>query len=258
MRQLGVDLLQHARRVPSLSLGRTLNATEIALALQELQHPPSWVALFLRAYGLLSQRHPELRRVLIPWPWQHVYEHPHSVCLVPIEREYFGESVALPAKIRAPETLSLEAIDSELRKYREGLIWEVPSYRQILRLGHLPGFVRRLALWQGLRLSGYRRVRRFGTFVLSSLGSPGAEPFHPLSPWTTHVTYGPIAANGELAVHLVYDSRVLDGRCVAHCLMDLEQILHEDILPELRALPDVASRSSGPAARRQTEVKKPR
>jgi hypothetical protein len=253
-----MELLHHARRVPSLCLARTLNVAEVALALQEAQQPPSWTALFIRAYGRLSRLHPELRRALIPWPWQHFYEHPHSVCLVPVEREWLGERIVLPARFRSPEDMSLEEADSLLRHYREGPVWDIRPYRQVLRLAHLPWLLRRFSVWQSLYLSGYKRAKRFGTFALSSLGDQGAEQLHPLSPLTTHFTLGPIAADGELVAQILYDHRVLDSRCVARCLMDLEQILHEDILQELRALPVVPSRSAGVAARRRTEVKKPR
>ena len=257
-RKAALELLRHAGRVPSLAMARTLNVAEIALARQEGESPPSWQAVFLRAYGLLSRLHPELRRALIQWPRQRLYEHPCSVCLLPIERDCLGESAALPATIREPENLSLDAIDRRIEHYREAPLWEVLPCRQMLRLGRLPGLLRRFHAWRSLHVSGCRRAERFGTFVLSSLGPQGVEQFHPLSPLTTHFTFGPVAANGELTAQIVYDPRVLDGRCATHRLMDLEQVLHEDILPELRALPAAASPSAGPAARRRTEVNKPR
>jgi hypothetical protein len=253
-----MELLRHAGRVPTLAVARTLNVAEIALARQEVEEAPSWLAVFLRAYGLLSRLHPELRRTLAPWPRQRLYEHPCSVCLLPIERDCQGEPVALPAPFREPENLSLDAIDRLIHHYREAPVWEIRPYRQMLRLGRLPGLLRRFHVWQLLHLSGSRRAERFGTFVLSSLGHQGVEQFHPLSPLTTHFTFGPVAANGELTAQMVYDPRVLDGRCAILFLTDLEQILHEDVLPELRALPAAASRSPGAAARRRTELKKPR
>jgi len=53
---------------------------------------------------------------------------------------------------------------------------------------------------------------------------------------TTYCTYGPISDAGEVFVKVIYDHRVMDGRCVARCLEDLEDVLHTEILAELRSL----------------------
>jgi hypothetical protein len=195
---------------------------------------PSWTAIFLRAYAVVAQRHPELRRALIPWPYSHFYEHPFSEAAILIERDWQGEQVVLGAKIRAPEDKTLAEIDAELRYLRAAPVREVSSFRQLLRIGRLPGFLRRFTFWHSLYRSGYKRAKRFGTFMMSSLGNLGVEQHHPLTPLTTYFTYGPIAASGEVTVKIIYDHRVLDGRTVARCLMDLEDVLDGVIGKELR------------------------
>src|SRR5262249_14508711 len=102
-RKLVLELMHHARKVPSLPLSRVVNVGNLA-AVRRDGFRPSWTAIFMRAYALVAQRHPELRRALIPWPWQHFYEHPISEAAVLIEREWQGEQVVLGAKIREPES----------------------------------------------------------------------------------------------------------------------------------------------------------
>src|SRR5262249_12829799 len=110
------------------------------------------------------------------------------------------------------------------------------EFRQWLRLGRMPGFLRSILFWIGLNGSGFRRAKRFGTFAISSLGNLGIEQYHPISPLTTYLTFGPIAPTGDVTVKIIYDHRVMDGRCVARCLNDLEEVLNTHMLEELKKM----------------------
>jgi hypothetical protein len=233
---MAIEFLRHAKRVPSLPLAKSLNVAAVAEARAGTVPAPSWMAVFMKAYGLVARSHPELRRALIPWPWPHLYEHPISECGILVEREWQGETVVLGAKVREPEAIDLTVLDGYLRRFKEAPVESISAYRQILRLGRLPGLLRRFTLWHSLYLSGYTRAKRFGTFMISSLGSLGIEQFHPLTPLTTYFTFGPISATGDVVVKVIYDHRVLDGGCVARCLNDLEKVLNCDLLAELRSL----------------------
>jgi hypothetical protein len=222
--------------VPSLPLARTFDLGAVAAARQTLPVAPSWTALFLRGYGLTARRHPELRRAFIRWPMPHFYEHPWSECAVLVEREHEGETVLLGAKVRAPELQPLADIDGHLRRFREAPVQDVSCFRQLLRLARLPGLVRRFVFWHVLHCSGFKRAKHFGTCMVSTLGNLGVEQFHPLTPLTTYLTFGPVSPAGEVTVKIVYDHRVMDGRAVARCLNDLEQVLRDQILSELRGL----------------------
>lgn len=235
-RKMVVELLHHARKVPSLPLSKRLNIPAVAHARRAARPRPSWTAVFMRAFALVARNNPELRRAFIPWPWPHLYQHPCSECAVLVERFWQGEPVILGSKIRAPESLSLVAIDSRLRYLRETPVEQVSDFRQILRLGRLPGFFRRFTFWHTLYLSGFKRAKRLGTFMLSSLGAEGVEQHHPLTPLTTYLTFGPVTARGRVTVKMVYDHRVMDGRVVARCLNALEQELLTSLLTELRGL----------------------
>jgi hypothetical protein len=229
------ELLHHARKVPSLPLSRRVNVRELA-ELRRDAGRPSWLGIFMKAYGLVARRYSELRRAWIPYPWPRLYEHPFSEPAVLVEREWQGEQVVLAGTLRAPEDKSLGEIDEVLRWFRDTPVWEVGSYRQILRLGRLPWLLRRFAFWSTLYFSGYTRAKRFGTFMMSSLGNFGVEQHHPLTPLTTYFTYGPISRRGRVTAKIIYDHRVMDGRTVARCLQELEETLNGPLVSELREL----------------------
>jgi hypothetical protein len=150
----------------------------------------------------------------------------------------------LGAKVRSPEDQSLAEIDAHLRRYQEIPAHQITSFRQLLRLARLPWPLNRFFLWRILSLSGETRARRMGTFIISSLGKFGVEQVHPLSPLTTYFTFGPIDPDGGVTLKVVYDHRVMDGRCVARVLMRMEEVLNGTILNEVRALSRPTSRSN--------------
>src|SRR5262249_41858826 len=118
-RKMVLELLHHARKVPSLPLAQTMYMPALVAARQAACPRPSWVAIFMHAYALVARDQPALRRAYLPYPWPHLYEHPESVCTLPVERDWAGEAVVLGAKVRAPEDQSLAAIDGHLKEFRE-------------------------------------------------------------------------------------------------------------------------------------------
>src|SRR5262249_45115663 len=142
-------------------LSRGLNVAALADARRLCPPSPSWMAIFVRAYGLLSARHAVLRRAYIRWPIPYLYEHPVSECAVIVEREWQGEAVTLGAKIRQPESTPVEIISDHLRRFRERPVESISAFRQILRLGRLPWPIRRFAFWSTLNWSGAKRAKRF-------------------------------------------------------------------------------------------------
>jgi hypothetical protein len=227
--------------VPSLPLSRTCNVGRLAAARSSARPTPSWMAIFMRAYGLVSLEMPDLRQAWIPFPYPRIYQHPISECGVLIEREVDGAPVVLGTKIRAPEQLTLAEIDQHLRDVREKPVDKVSSFRQLLRLARLPWPLRRWFLWRVISMCGYRRARRLGTFVISSLGNYGVEQMHPLTALTTYFTFGPISATGEVTLKVIYDHRVMDGRTVARVLVRLDEVLNSVLVDELHRLGRLAA-----------------
>jgi hypothetical protein len=229
------DLMRHAQRVPTVPVQRRMDLAPLLKARQFARPRPSWAVLFAKAYGKVAAAHPELRRAYLPFPWPRLYEHPHSVASIAIERTWQGEPTVVFAHLRAPEKQPLLKLDRQLRRYREAPLESIGLFRRLCRLCRLPWPLRRLAWWSILNCSGFRRARQLGTFGLSVYSGLGCESLHPLSPLTTTLNYGVIRRSGIVTVRLIYDHRVLDGATVARALVELEQVLNEDLVVELSA-----------------------
>jgi hypothetical protein len=227
-------MLRYAKGIPTIPVARRMNLPDLVDARSRMGQAPSWSAMFIRAYGLVCARFAPLRRSWISWPTPHLYEHPHSECILAVEREVHGEPVVLPGKIIRPEIATLDEIQQQLQHFQKAEVKSIKSFLLSLRFGRLPGFLQRLILWHNLDLSGKRRVKYIGTFGMSNYGMFGAESLHPIGLQTTLMTLGPISSTGEITVKLVYDHRVLDGAFVARCLKHLEEVLQTIILGELR------------------------
>jgi hypothetical protein len=232
-RKFVADMLHFAKKIPSIPVARRFDLATIGQARAMCPTRPSWTAIFMKSYGLLCSRHPVLRSALISWPWDHIYEHPLSVCGAIIEREHEGEYILLAVQVRSPEGKSLLEIDEYLQRVKETPVQEIGYFRRVFFMGRLPKWLRRFLWWQTLNCSGYKRAKRLGTFGLSSYGRLGAEQIHPLGPLTTLLTFGPISRAGEVVVKVVYDHRVLDGAQVARYLAEMEQIMQSDVHAEL-------------------------
>jgi hypothetical protein len=228
------DLLHFARHVPSVPVQRRLRLAAVAAA-RELAHPrPTWCALFTKAYARASAANPHLRRAYVGYPWPHLYEHPQNIATLAIERIHEGEDALFFAPLPHPETLSLHEIDARLRYWQETSIDEVDCFRRVLRFSQLPRPLRRLAGWLALRWSGRRRARWLGTFGVQVRAGIGAATTHPLARLTTTLCPGEVDERGEVDVRLLYDHRVLDGGTAARALAELERVLTQEILAELR------------------------
>jgi hypothetical protein len=237
-RKLVIEMLHHARKQPSIPVARGMNVGRLAALRREVPAAPSWTALFLRAYALAARTFPELRRAYIPWPRPHLYEHPFSIGAVVVERDLDGEPALLATKVRCPEAAPLDVIQGRLHRCKHAPLETISDFRQLLRLARLPWLLQRFVFWRYLSWSGASRAKRFGTFMVSSYGSLGAEQVHPLTPLTTLLTFGPIGPAGDVVVKVVYDHRVMDGRRVAGALAELERLLQDDLVREVeRSLP---------------------
>src|SRR5262245_8003835 len=239
-RRLVNDMLHFARRVPTVPVMRSIDVATVRSLRETTTQRPGWCALFLHAYGLVTQRFPELRRAYLSWPRARLYEHPFSIASVAIERVYRGQPGVFFAHIRGPENQPLEALQEFLREYKERPVEDVPIYRRALRVSRFPGPIRRLMWAYGLNWSGPDRARRLGTFGLSTYSSLGAQSMHPISPLTTTLNYGPISDDGKTTVCLVYDHRVMDGATVARALAALDDVFNEELPRELRELAETS------------------
>jgi hypothetical protein len=153
------DMLHFAHRVPGVPVERLIDVRLVRDLRKNVTQRLGWCTLFLKAYGLVASRFPELRRAYFPFPKPRLYEHPYNVASVAIERFYRGQYEVFFGQIQAPENLPLLELQERLRKYKESRVEQVSQYRRALRLSRFPLPVRRL-MWQcALHLSGPRRAR---------------------------------------------------------------------------------------------------
>lgn len=231
------DLLHFARSVPSIPVQRRMNLGRLGAARSSCATPrPPWSALFVKGYALTAAALPELRRAYCRLPWPHLYEYPHSVAAVAVEREWAGERAVLMVRIKRPESLSLAAIAERIRRAQTASIESLKDFRRQLWLSGLPRPLRRLLWWLALN-GGPWRGNACGTFGLSVYSALGVESLHPISPLTVLLNYGVIAPDGTVDVRLIYDHRVFDGATAARALLLLEQTLNTAIAEELRHWP---------------------
>ena len=257
-RRLVTEFLHHAKKVPTVPVSMRLNVARLADARSACSARPSWVGLFMKAYGLVAQEQSELRRCYVPWPRAHLYEHPVSECSVLVEREWAGEKAVLAAKIRNPAMQPLPTVAARLHRMQNCPLEEMSDLRQLIRIARWPWFVRRWVFWSTLNLSGQSRSRRFGTFMVSTLGDVGAELIHPLMPLTTYLSFGPIDAKGDVTVTLIFDHRVLDGRAAARALSALEEALEGPVRAEVVELADLHDELTEPTPTRRKRQLDPR
>ena len=235
-RRLVIDLMWLREQVPTVAHDRISDLSVLAAARERAAKRIAWPVLFIKAFGIVSLKYPPLRQIFMRWPWSHLYQNPSSVATVVTHREVDGEPWLFWSRFDNPETQSLTALQKALDRYQTRPV-EVAFKRQWW-LSACPGWVRRIAWWLTLHISGQVRVRRCGTFCLTTIGSRGAEIQHPPGFLTGNLTFGPFDERGRSRVTLAYDHRLLDGRMVADILADLEQTLNGVIAEELAAIPE--------------------
>ncbi len=233
-RRLVCDIMHASRRVPLIAMERRLALADVVHARQALPVRPSWFAVFMKAYALVSQEHEPLRQAYMTFPRPHLHQHKCNIAHVAVARRIGDEDGVVGLKLRHPERRALIEMSDLIRRARTEPLECIAAFRRVMRLTRLPTPVRRLAWWTALNVSANWRLKYFGTFGLTSVGAVGAMQIQLLSPLTTTLTYGEFAPDGSIAVRLFYDHRVLDGVAPAAALADLERVMNGPILAELR------------------------
>ncbi len=238
-RRLTWDLLEFHRDVPLCAHDRRMNLSTVAVARERCLQRVSWPALFIRAYALVAQDIPELRQTWYRWPWAHLYQHPHSVVSLTVQREINGEPWLFWGQISRPESRSLPELQCMIDHFRDGDPRKI--YQRQYQLAHVPTILRRAIWWWNLNIATKNRAKRLGTFFLSTLAGRGAEIQLPPSIHTGCLTFGPLDEAGMTRVTLAYDHRIMDGALVASVLQRLERILNETLVAELGSIGSVVS-----------------
>jgi hypothetical protein len=234
-RRLVNDLLRYAARTPLVPVDRWFDLAELAGLHSSVSPKIAWPVLFIKAYGLLCQRHSHMRQAFMPWPWPHLYEHPCSVAMLAVNRAGDHEDRLFWGRFVAPETRPLIDLQIELDRYKTEPVES--AFRRQIRFARFPSVLRRIGWWLTLNF-GSKRAKRLGTFGISTLAGLGAYNRQHPACLTTSLSYGPIDSSGQSLVTILFDHRVVDGATIARDLAELETILKAAIADELRLLAD--------------------
>jgi hypothetical protein len=231
-RRLVVDLMHASRRVPFVSLQRTLDIRALLEARAASAQHPGWAAIFTKAFCLVAREQPVLRTLYVKWPWPHFYELPRSVAMVAIARKQDGQDCVLPQKVSAADELPLAEVDALIRHAKTADIDDVPAFKKILRVTRMPLPLRRL-IWMIGHNFGRQRANYFGSFGITSVAAYGAGELHALSPGPFILSYGVVGPDQTVDVLIRWDHRVTDAALIAKALTRLEQVLNTAIAGEL-------------------------
>jgi hypothetical protein len=244
-RRIMADYMWAASGIARADVKRRLAFRDLIAARDELQEPPSWTAIFVKAFAIVAIEIPELRRIYFKFPWPYIYEYADSTANIAAAREIMGDIGLLPIRVRSPETFSLGMLSQMIREAASAPIEEIRFYRTIIRIARMPLFIRRLIWGFSLNVPNARRYA-FGTYGVSSVARWKTELGTTRSPLPYLLSYGPADADGSLDVRLNLDHRVVDGALAARALSRLEEVLNSSILEELR---EIAGRESARATR---------
>lgn len=240
-RRLVTDLMHFSAQVPSVAADRRMNLAPLADARAASPARPPWTVLFSKAFGLLSRDYPALRQSYMKFPWAHLYEHPHSVVALNVERRVKDEDVVLFCLIRAPENRPLAEITEIVRHHQDAPVEALRTYQRAVAVSRIPWPLRHWFWWASLNVFGKQRCHNFGTFSVSSVASRGAGLLHLTPVLTSALHYGMFDDQNRIDVRITWDHRVLDGATVARALADLEHILNRDLARELIDAPRAAA-----------------
>jgi hypothetical protein len=233
-RQVVLDVVRLARKVPTFPVERWFELAELSAARSRCSRRISWLTLFVRAYGLAGRDVPQLRQAYSSFPIPRLYQSPNSVISVAVTRQADGVERLFFGRLRSPEQKSLLEIQQELDELVAG------DPRRAFKLQYqgelLPGPLRSFLWWWRMNVSMSKRAKRVGTGSISVLAGLGVHNrLHPCI-LTSSLSYGPLDESGRSWVTLQCDHRVIDGVPAAHALNLMHGLLCGQILTELRAV----------------------
>ena len=234
-RRLIVDLLRYQREIPTVPHARLVDLGTVNDLRRVLSKRISLPAIMIRAFGLVSAKFPQLRQTYMRGPVPHIYEHPFSIAMIALAREYRGHPWLFFARISRPEYRTLTDIQERMDRFATAPVGEL--FGEQLRVAAAPWPIRAM-LWRArLHLSGRKRVDRLGTFGLTTLAGKGVSISDAKAPISYVLTYGPFDDDQRVQVTVVYDHRLIDGSTVADVLVELENVLRTRIYDEMRKIP---------------------
>lgn len=248
-RRVIADLSWASLRVPRCTLTVRLALPRLLAARAALPAPrPPWTVLFAKAFALVSEDQPALRRLHASLPCQRLLEAPHAIGCIIVERLHHGQPTLTLARFTEPHATPIPQLAAQLLHAKTAPPEKNRQFYRLLRFAWLPSPIRRLSLRWGL--ANARPLLRYGgTFAISSLGARPATIVDSVSVLPNFLAYGPIAPDGGVDLFLSFDHRVMDGADGATALEALETVMETLVAAELAALapPRTAQAPTAPA-----------
>ncbi len=233
-RQMVIDLMYFSKSIPLIAVERSMLFAEVAKARGSHPGQPPWSALFAKAFGLAADECAALRQTYFSFPFPYLYEYEESAVSIANELSVGEELVVLLVRIRNPDKMPLSAFRYKIAEVIDAELRQRGFYGTFALVSYLPFFLRRPLWWLTLNVPRFRK-HFFGTFVITSVGSLGAELLTPIAPVTSLLTYGPLGDDGKLRVRLLFDHRVYDGATAARVLARIEELLLGPIYEEIKS-----------------------
>lgn len=232
-RRLVDDVIAMSIKMPLASVAGTYD-TPLAAKFRRRTRPKiTWSVLYMKAYASVCQKNPALRQSYVCFPWSHLYQHDHNVCMMTIAREYRGEERLFFARFNRPDDESLEDLQAKYDHYRQAPVEEIKQFRHQILFAKLPRLVRRFGWWALFNIWPQKRASHMGTFGMTISGYRGAYGSGMLGPNTTTLGIDPTPRKGTSKILLSFDHRVIDGSPACKSLQQLNHILNTAIREEL-------------------------
>ena len=167
------DLMHASRKLPTIPVERRMQLGAVVEARRVAKVRPSWPVIFAKAFAVVAEDMPELRRCYLALPWARLYEHSLSIASVAVEKSVpatknrAAEKAVFFAKLRRPNEHRLIALDRYLKRFANAPSANMGLAQLGLWLTWLPWPLRRFLWWYSLNAEGYFRCRQYGTYGVS-------------------------------------------------------------------------------------------
>ena len=235
-RRLVDDVIRFAEKMPLGAFVTELGLPELARLRKQVRPRISWTVLFMKAYALIANRHPELRSCYLRYPWPHLYVHDQNVCLLTVAREYRGETRLLFARFNQPENYSLIQLQQQYDYVREAPVDSIRQFQHQIRFAAFPHLFRQWVWRLMFHWFPSKRLNNFGTFGMSISGFGKSVGTKTLSPCTTTLGVDPISRAGQSKLLFTFDHRVLDGKPAIDLIDLLGRELRGRIVAEMQQI----------------------
>ena len=191
----------------------------------------SWVTYLLHAAARVLAAHPEANAAITGRRWPKVASYPTVNVKLTLDKRLNGHRLVFSAVLPDCDTASLDDIQRDVDRLKDGDAATMPELRGARMLQKLPWPLGQLVFRLGAR-SLARRPAIMGTLAVTSLGHSAVDGFHSVGGTTITLGAGrvldrPVVRDGAIVVapvmrlNLTFDHRVIDGAEAAEILTEL-------------------------------------